>query len=103
MDQFKAKIKLLLSSEDASGAAKAPQASSGAADTSTLDSPLHIKVTDVFQKPHSENAVIEFVVEKESADGEDNKKSKKAVMKGPSVAEELKEKLKLGRDVLKVS
>ena len=45
--------------------------------------------------------MIKFVVEKESV-GED-KKSKKVVMKGPSVVEELKEKLKLGRDVLKVS
>ena len=44
--------------------------------------------------------MIKFVVEKESV-GE-NMKSKKAVMKGPSVVEELKEKLKLGRDVLKV-
>ena len=52
LDQFKTKIKLLLSSDDASEAAKAPQAS-GAVDTTTLDSPIHIKVIDVFQKPHS--------------------------------------------------
>ena len=52
LDQFKTKIKLLLSSDDASEASKAPQAS-GAVDTATLDSPIHIKVIDVFQKPHS--------------------------------------------------
>ena len=50
----------------------------------------------------SDNVVIKFIVEKEDTSSKDGNAKKTVIMKGPLVADELNNKLKVGQDILKV-